>query len=80
MSIARELVDLPVDPNTAPYCELLMVPGIGPRSAKRIIALRKRQKISRKADLASLGVRIKRAAPFLKIGGWRDATLQMWSA
>lgn len=80
MSIARELVDLPVDPNTAPYRELLMVPGIGPRSAKRIIALRKRQKISRKADLASLGVRIKRAAPFLKIGGWRDATLQMWSA
>lgn len=80
MTIARELVDLPVDPNIATYRELLMVPGIGPRSAKRIIALRKRQTILRKAELASLGVRIKRAAPFLKIGGWRDATLQMWSA
>ncbi len=80
MTIARELVDLPVDPNTAAYRELLMVPGIGPRSAKRIIALRKRQTISRKAELASLGVRIKRAAPFLKIGGLRDATLKMWSA
>jgi predicted DNA-binding helix-hairpin-helix protein len=79
MAIARELMDSPVDPNTASYQELLRVPGIGPRSAQRIVALRQRQPVAGKAELASLGVRIKRAAPFLKINGWRDATLEMWS-
>ncbi len=80
LSIARELLDSPVDPNAAPYRELIRVPGIGPKSAHRIIALRKRQQITSKEDLASLGVRIKRAGPFLKINGWRDSTLEMWSA
>jgi predicted DNA-binding helix-hairpin-helix protein len=80
MAIARELMDSPVDPNTASYQELLRVPGIGPRSAQRIVALRQRQPVAGKAELASLGVRVKRASPFLKINGWRDATLEMWSA
>ena len=80
MAIARELMDSPVDPNTASYQELLRVPGIGPRSAQRIVAFRQRQPVAGKATLASFGVRIKRAAPFLKINGWRDATLEMWSA
>ena len=80
MAIARQLMDSPADPNVASYSELLRIPGIGPRSAQRIIALRKKQPISGKADLAALGVRIKRASPFLKIKGWRDTTLQMWSA
>ncbi len=80
LAIAREFMDSPVDPNTATFQELLRVPGIGPRSAERIVALRERQTIVAKSDLAALGVRIKRAAPFLKINGWRDSTLEMWSA
>ena len=80
MAIAREFMDLPVDPNTAAFRELLRVPGIGPRSAQRIVAFRKRQPIAAKAELAAMGVRIKRAAPFLKINGWRDTTLEMWQA
>jgi predicted DNA-binding helix-hairpin-helix protein len=80
MTIARGFMDLPMDPNTASFPELLRVPGIGPRSAKRIMALRKRQPIAAKAELAAMGVRIKRAAPFLKINGWRDTTLEMWQA
>ena len=79
LAIARELLDSPVDPNVAPYRELVRVPGIGPRSAKRIVALRKTKKIVAKRDLQALGVVIKRAAPFLNINGWRDATLEMWS-
>lgn len=78
--IARELLDSPVDPNTAPYRELIRVPGIGPKSAHRILALRKRQPIMSKEELASLGVRIRRAGPFLKINGWRDSTLETWWA
>jgi predicted DNA-binding helix-hairpin-helix protein len=80
LAIARELLDSPVDPNAAPYRDLIRVPGIGPKSAHRIVALRKRQQINNKEELASLGVRIKRAGPFLKINGWRDSTLEMWSA
>jgi putative DNA modification/repair radical SAM protein len=79
-TIARQFIDLPVDPNAASYKDLVRVPGIGPRSAGRILAFRKRQKIKRKDELANLGVVIKRAAPFLKINGWRDTTLDKWSA
>jgi predicted DNA-binding helix-hairpin-helix protein len=78
MAIAEELMDKPLDPNTAAFRELLKVPGIGPRSAQKIVAFRKRQPIVAKADLAAMGIRIKRAAPFLKINGWRDTTLEMW--
>lgn len=79
MAIAKELMDAPVDPNIAKYSDLLHVPGIGPASAQRIIAFRRQKRISGKEELAHLGVRIKRAAPFLKINGWRDTTLEMWS-
>jgi predicted DNA-binding helix-hairpin-helix protein len=80
MVIAQELMDSPLDPNTASYRDLVKVPGIGPVSAQRILALRQKQQISGKAELASLGVRIKRAAPFLVINGWKDSTLERWSA
>jgi predicted DNA-binding helix-hairpin-helix protein len=80
MAIARESMEGPVDPNKAAYQELLRVPGIGPRSAQRIVAFRNKQPIAAKSELAALGVRIKRAAPFLKINGWRDTTLEMWQA
>jgi predicted DNA-binding helix-hairpin-helix protein len=80
MAIARESMDKPLDPNTAAFRELLRVPGIGPRSAQKIVAFRKSQPIVAKADLAAMGIRIKRAAPFLKINGWRDTTLEMWQA
>ncbi len=80
MAISRAFMDLPLDPNAAAFQELLRVPGIGPRSAQRIVDYRKRQPIVSKAELSAMGVRIKRAAPFLKINGWRDTTLEMWQA
>jgi len=80
MAIARESMDKTLDPNTATLRELLRVPGIGPRSAQKIVAFRKKQRIVSRAELAAMGIRIKRAAPFLKINGWRDTTLEMWQA
>jgi predicted DNA-binding helix-hairpin-helix protein len=80
MAIARELMDSPIDPNQASYRELIKVPGIGPKSAQRIIALRPIKGSLKRADLASLGVRMKRASPFLVFNGWRDSTLEMWSS
>jgi putative DNA modification/repair radical SAM protein len=78
MAIARQTLDGPVDPNTADYKELIRVPGIGPTSAERIIQARKKQKITKKRELTTLGVRVDRAKPFMKIGGWLDETLMRW--
>jgi len=78
VAIARKVLELAVDPASASYAELIRVPGIGPRSASKILAFRMHNRISKREDLANLGVRIKRAGPFLKINGWREATLDRW--
>ncbi len=78
MAIAREFHDRPVDPNEASYEELLRVPGIGPKSAYRIVSFRKKRKIGKMKQLKNIGVVLKRASPFLKVGGWYDTTLDRW--
>ncbi|MFX1570451.1 MAG: helix-hairpin-helix domain-containing protein [Promethearchaeota archaeon] len=65
-----------VNPNEASYQELLKVPGIGPISAKRIINLRAKNFIfSKRKDLQSVGVVLKRADPFLIINGNSQTTI-----
>lgn len=54
----------PLDPNRADYRELLRVPGIGLVSAKRVLAARRHRRLGA-AELASLGVAMKRARYFL---------------
>ena len=69
----------PVDPNQASYRELLLVPGIGPISAKRIINLRvKKFVFKRRQDLKSVGVVLKRAEPYLLINGHNQTTLNKY--
>ena len=66
----------PVDPNQASYQELLRVPGIGLISAKRIINLREKKYVfTRRQDLKSVGVVLKRAEPYLLINGQNQTTL-----
>jgi len=65
-----------VDPNHATYQELLRVPGIGPISAKRIINMRTQKiQFKRREDLKAVGVVLKRADPYLKIGGNNQTTI-----
>jgi predicted DNA-binding helix-hairpin-helix protein len=78
IAIARGTLDGPLDLNSAGYRDLIKVPGIGPRSARRILKLRKSKKIGKK-DLHCMGVRLRKASPFLIINSQRDATLDMWS-
>ncbi len=59
----------PLEVNTTPYEELVRVPGIGPRSARRILELRRRERIRHLEALKALGVATARAAPFLLLDG-----------
>ncbi len=59
----------PVEVNRACREELLRVPGIGPRSAARILCLRRKNKFRYLEDLLSIGAAASRAAPFLLFDG-----------
>lgn len=64
----RNIGQFPVEINRASYHELLRVPGIGPTSAKRIVAQRRLAPISYTA-LSKTGVVMKRARYFLTCNG-----------
>lgn len=64
----RHLEQFPVEVNTAPMGQLLRVPGIGVKSAKRILAARRCANLSF-ADLKKMGVVLKRALYFITCGG-----------
>lgn len=64
----RNIHRFPVDVNAAPYAELLRVPGIGPKSASRILRAR-RSATLRPESLRGLGVVMKRARWFVTCSG-----------
>ncbi len=71
----------PVEVNRATREELLRVPGIGPRSARRIIKGRRLGRLRTLEDLQRLGAVAKRAAPFITLGGKRPPfQLSLWDA
>ena len=66
---AREMDIFPVEINHAPYKQLIRVPGIGPKSARRIMAIRKNKPFTKLEELQRLGVVVKRAEPYIKLSG-----------
>jgi predicted DNA-binding helix-hairpin-helix protein len=71
---AREnLSAKPMEINSMDKQDLLHIPGIGPKSASAILAARLRNKLRQPEDLYSLGVNMKRAAPFILINGKQPA-------
>lgn len=64
----QNLGEFPVEINRAPYETLLRVPGIGVKSAMRIVAARK-QTALRFEDLKKMGVVLKRAVYFITCSG-----------
>jgi predicted DNA-binding helix-hairpin-helix protein len=63
------LLGHPIEINRVDKHELLRVPGIGPKSAKAIIAARTKNKLLNLAELHAFGVNLKRASPFILING-----------
>jgi predicted DNA-binding helix-hairpin-helix protein len=77
--VARAFIDSPVDVNEAQYRELVMVPGIGHLSAMRICGMQRAgEKIANRRQLKNIGVVLKRAEPFLRIGGHVQKTLEVF--
>ena len=64
----QHLEQFPVEINKADYYTLLRVPGIGTRSAKRIIAARRHGKLNFE-DIKKMGVVLKRAIYFITCQG-----------
>lgn len=59
----------PIEINTASYEELIRVPGIGPLSARRILARRSLRSFQDPQELKYLGVSLNRALPFILLKG-----------
>ncbi|KPJ63085.1 hypothetical protein AMK68_04175 [candidate division KD3-62 bacterium DG_56] len=64
----------PIEVNRARYHELLRVPGIGPKSAQRIVHGRTQGRFTALSDLRAMGAVTKRAAEFVLISGRRPET------
>lgn len=71
---AKNMDIFPVEINSAPYVELIRVPGIGTKSASEIISIRKKRPFSNKEQLRTLGVVVDRAEPYIKISGEYQTT------
>ncbi len=66
----------PVEVRSASVQELVRVPGIGPASAKRLVAERRATAIRGLGDLRKLGILTNRAAGFLSLAGHRLQTIR----
>ncbi len=64
----RHLEEFPIEINRAPYERLLRIPGIGVKSARRIVAARRSGNLTF-ADLKKIGVVLKRAIYFITCNG-----------
>ena len=74
---AKNMDIFPVEINSAPLIELIRVPGIGVKSARKIISMRKRKAFSNKEELRQLGIVVDRAEPYIKISGEYQSTFDM---
>ncbi len=69
----------PIEVNRASREMLLRIPGVGPRSASRIVDLRGETKFRELADLKKVGAVAERAAPYVLLDGRRPpAQLSLW--
>lgn len=69
----------PIEINTADRTLLLRIPGIGPKSADRILSARRQGTLNDLSHLRKLGISVKRAAPFVLLGGRQPPRqLSLW--
>ncbi len=59
----------PIEVNRASFQQLLQVPGIGPKSARKILEVRRQYRIKSPEELKSMGISLKRCQKFITISG-----------
>ncbi len=67
----QELLENPIEINTADYHQLIKIPGIGPVTARKILTNRRAGTIQNAYDLRNLGIPLKRASRFILLSGRR---------
>jgi predicted DNA-binding helix-hairpin-helix protein len=72
LALAKANFDGPIDINQASYSELIRIPGIGPKTAEKIV---NGGRIKKYEDLHFLGGWVKRAKPFISVDGRRQKML-----
>ncbi|MBN1157674.1 helix-hairpin-helix domain-containing protein [Candidatus Woesearchaeota archaeon] len=72
VALAKATFDGAIDINEASYDELIRIPGIGPKTARRILA---GNKIRKYEDLRKLGGWVERAKPFIEVDGKRQTMI-----
>lgn len=65
----NHLLQQPVELNKADYSNLLRIPGIGPKTARRILQYRHNSKIKSEAELKRLGIPVERVSPYILLNG-----------
>lgn len=76
---AEQHLQEPVEVNCASREQLLRVPGIGPKSADKIMTARRQVQLRDLSQLRALGVTINWAAPYILLNGRRSAVqLRLW--
>lgn len=65
----NHLLQQPVELNKADYSNLLRIPGIGPKTARRILQFRHNSKIKSEAELKRLGIPVERVSPYILLNG-----------
>jgi predicted DNA-binding helix-hairpin-helix protein len=78
--LANNYFDSPIDLNEAEYGEIIRIPGIGPKTANKIIEFQNsRKSLNSRKDISAAGVILKRAEPFLKIDGYHQMRLAQYA-
>ena len=72
----QNLKDFPVEINKASYEQLLRIPGVGVKSARRIISARKQGKLDFDG-LKRIGVVLKRARSFITCSGKMEVSFRL---
>ncbi|MBW2994913.1 helix-hairpin-helix domain-containing protein, partial [Candidatus Woesearchaeota archaeon] len=72
LALAKAAFDSPLDINEASYEDLIRIPGIGPVTARHIVAAKK---ITSYEQLHKTGACVERAKPFIKVNGIRQKML-----
>ncbi|AGN15959.1 MULTISPECIES: radical SAM protein [Methanobrevibacter] len=75
---AKNMNIFPLEVNNANYHDLIRVPGIGIKSARKIVDIRKNKPFEEIEDLKKLGVVTSRAEPYIKLKGNYQSALDRY--